>query len=170
VRDALGETAVYVYDLNRGGFFNLSAAWQPGPRTEGETLATFGDVLALGDVGVSQAAAENEISVSLPWRVINPPQTPLAVFVHLYDQNGALVSQHDGPPGSGFIPIAQWQTADRIVDHHTLTVDGSLAAGTYILATGLYNPLDGQRLPAYAEEVRLTNDIYPIEELTIPTR
>jgi hypothetical protein len=167
VRQRLGETAVFVYDLTSGGFFDLSTAWQPGAPVNATPQANFGDRVALLDSAVRLNEDQNEIAVTLQWQVNNPADSPLTAFVHLYDQNGALIAQHDSPPGNNFIPPAFWQTADRIQDSHTIPLDTPLPAGIYTVAAGIYNPLDGQRLPAQTNNIPLADDILILQELLV---
>jgi hypothetical protein len=162
------DAAVFVFDLNRDGFSNLSAVWQPGPMTDTAALATFGDSVALQEADVQLEKEEDTITVTLLWQVLKPPEMPLSAFVHLYDENGALVAQHDGPPGDAFAPSLFWETADQILDSHNISLSSELAAGTYTLATGLYSTLDGQRLAARTNRARLPNDIYILQQVMIP--
>ena len=104
LRQRLGQTAVFVYDLAGGDFFNLSAAWLPSAVPATPVQATFGERLALLDSAVTQLMDENEIHVILHWQVQAPDSAPLTVFVHLYDASGNLVAQHDGPPAMNFVP------------------------------------------------------------------
>jgi hypothetical protein len=74
------------------------------------------------------------------------------VFVHLYDQNGQLVAQHDGPPGGGFVPLSWWDEHDAIVDRHPIELPANLAPGQYTVAAGLYDPQTGERYSAAASD------------------
>ncbi len=168
VYERLGETAVIVYDLTKGGFFDLSAAWQSGSSPNTAAVATFGDRLSLVDSAVNLDGDGREITIELLWQVNEPSDTPLAAFVHLYDQNGALIAQVDSPPGSGFIPPALWQTADRIQDTHTISLDTPLPSGSYTLGAGVYNSLDGQRLTAKAKTGPLAGNIFILQEFNVP--
>ncbi len=168
VYERLGETAVSVYDLTKGGFFDLSAAWRPGSRANATALATFGSRLSLVDSAVKLAEDQREIGITLLWQVNEPSDTALTAFVHLYDQNGALVAQVDSPPGSGFIPPTFWQTADQIQDKYAIALDAPLPAGRYALAAGVYNSLDGQRLAALANNVPLPDNIFILQEFVVP--
>lgn len=167
VRQQLDETAVFIYDLNRGGFFDLSRHWQTQGTAEEEAVAEFGDQMALleGTAGITEG--NDALVVTLHWQVLNPPQSSLTAFVHLYDQTGALVAQHDGPPGDGFVPVHLWATADHITDDHILALINPLPPGQYTLAAGLYDPLNGVRLPVLSNGTALADDIYIIEEIVV---
>ena len=167
IRGRLEDTAVFVFDLTTGDFFNLSAAWQPEQPFVSEPLAAFGERAMLVDTAVAQPAGQNEILVTLHWQAQTAQDSPLSVFVHLYDQAGQLVAQHDGPPAQNFVPFAVWQPGDIIRDQHLIHLDAPLPAGTYTLATGLYDPLTGGRLAAISGDTPLPEDVYIIEQLVI---
>ncbi len=162
LRAAAGESAVYVFDLGRGGFADLSAAWQPEAAPAAAPLATFGDALALA--GASAEATAAALAVRLDWRVLAAPPFLPAVFVHVYDAGGALVAQSDGPPGGGLAPLALWRPGDGLSDARWLDLR-ALPPGVYTVAVGIYNPADAARLPAVAG-VRLRDDVWPLETIT----
>ena len=163
LRTAMGESAAYVFDLGRGGFADLSAAWQSAAAPAAAPLATFGDALAL--VGASAEATEAALDVRLDWRVLAAPPFLPAVFVHVYDAGGALVAQSDGPPAGGLAPLALWRPGDRLSDARQIDLS-ALPPGSYAVAVGVYNPADGLRLPAVAAGARLPNDVWLLRTIT----
>lgn len=154
-RHAAGDAA-YVFDLMRGSFFDLTAAWQPGGAA-GETLATYGEALELS--GVEFADENDRLRARLAWRVTGETAAPLAAFVHVYDAAGALVAQSDGPPGGGLAPQALWRPGDGLADERVIEL-GDLPPGTYTIAVGVYDAASGARLPATAGGRPLTDDVY----------
>lgn len=168
LRQRLGQTAVFVYDLASGGFFDLSAAWLPNAAPATPVQATFDERLALVDSVTTQPVDQNEIHVVLRWRVQAPDGAPATVFVHLYDASGNLVAQHDSPPAMNFVPPSVWQEGDIIHDSHIIPLDAPLAAGTYRLAAGLYDPGSGERLPATASQSPLPDNVFTFHQLHIP--
>ena len=82
----------------------------------------------------------DQVEVILYWR----PQAPLTayatIFVHLLDENGAIVAQHDGQPVAGTYPLPNWQPGAIVADRHPLRLPADLPAGQYALAVGLYDP------------------------------
>jgi len=163
LRAAAGDRAAYVFDLGRGGFADLSAAWQSAAAPAAAPLATFGDALAL--VGASAEATEAALDVRLDWRVLAAPPFLPAVFVHVYDAGGALVAQSDGPPAGGLAPLALWRPGDRLSDARQIDLS-ALPPGSYAVAVGVYNPADGLRLPAVAAGARLPNDVWLLRTIT----
>jgi hypothetical protein len=168
LRQQLGQTAVFIYDLTSGGFFDLSVAWLPGAAPAVPILATFGDRLALVDSAVTRPPDQNEIHVALRWQVLVPDGAPSTIFVHLYDGTGKLVAQHDGPPAMNFIPPSLWQAGDIIHDIHTIPLDTPLPPGSYRLATGLYDPVSGERLPVATNQSPLPDNIFTLQQLNLP--
>jgi hypothetical protein len=113
---------------------------------------------------LSAADLEQEgdwLTVTLDWRVAGRPGTPLATFVHVYDEAGTLVGQSDGPPGGGFAPQDLWQPGDAIADRRRVEVS-TLPLGEYTVAVGVYNPLDGTRLEAEAGGQSLPDEVLTI--------
>ena len=162
LRAAVAGAAVYVFDLGRGGFTDLSALWQPGGASEGPALAAFG-----GALGLTAATAETNgdaLAVQFDWRVLAAPPFLPAIFVHVYDATGALMAQSDGPPTAGFAPVELWRPGDGLRDERTLDVS-SLPPGRYTIAVGVYDPADGARLAAEAAGTRLANDVLTVATL-----
>jgi len=168
LRQRLGTTAVFVYDLASGDFFDLSATWLPNATPLAPVQATFGERLALVDSAVTQPVGQNEIHVVLRWQVQAPGGAPATVFVHVYDASGNLVAQHDGLPAMNFVPPAFWQEGDIIHDIHIIPLDAPLPPGTYRLAAGLYDPATSERLPATANQSPLPDNIFTFQQLPVP--
>ncbi|MDI7277421.1 MAG: hypothetical protein QME94_15695, partial [Anaerolineae bacterium] len=146
LRELAREAEVHVFDLVGTSWFDLTAAWQTGVPRAMPGLASYGQVLALEEV--SHEAAPAGLEVVLRWRVLERPEQPLKVFVHLYDQTGALATQHDGPPAQGYVPPSLWEPGDLIIDRHTVPAPATPPAGPLRLAIGLYDPNTGARLTA----------------------
>jgi hypothetical protein len=78
------------------------------------------------------------LEVTLLWEALGPIPRSLTVFVHLRDAAGALIAQHDGIPLDGTRPTTLWQSGERLLDRHTLTVPPG-ATGAATLVVGLYD-------------------------------
>lgn len=90
--------------------------------------------------------------VTLYWQANASVTEYATVFVHLLDQDGALVAQHDSQPVVGTYPLPAWLPGTVVADRHTLTLPAALPAGDYSLAVGLYDPDTMQRWPITAPE------------------
>jgi hypothetical protein len=159
LRRLAGEASVLVFDLLGGSFADLTAVWRTDGLLSAAPLASFGDVLQLASV--AQEEEGDRLAVALEWRVTNTPDTPLAVFVHVYDAAGALAAQSDGPPGAGLAPLDLWRPGDGIFEERRIDLS-ALPPGNYTVALGAYNPADGVRLEARADGQALADNLFVI--------
>ncbi|NJN65253.1 MAG: hypothetical protein HC884_00350 [Chloroflexaceae bacterium] len=95
-----------------------------------------------------QAEAGAKLFVTLFWRVQTPTLRDLRVFLHLRDEAGHLVGQHDT---LGY-PSREWREGDRFVTFHTIPLPAHPLNGPHHLALGLYDVVSGERLPTSALE------------------
>ncbi|NJN83194.1 MAG: hypothetical protein HC802_13525 [Caldilineaceae bacterium] len=110
------------------------------------STAILGDQIGLaGFLPVSQAQAGVPLEVQLAWQALVAPQGNYKAFVHLLDENGQLVAQSDLLPGG--TTTSQWMTGEFVLDTHRLEVPSDLPPGRYRLVAGLYDSVDGVRLP-----------------------
>jgi hypothetical protein len=159
LRTAAAGDAVYVFDLGRSGFSDLSAHWRPGGAGDGGALATFGGALAL--TAATAETAGDTLDVRLDWRVLAAPPFLPAIFVHVYDAVGTLVAQSDGLSAAGFAPVELWRPGDGLGDERAIELS-ALPPGSYIVAVGVYDPADGTRLVAEADGGRPANDVFTL--------
>ena len=102
-----------------------------------EIQADYGP-LVLSAVRVENVSG-NQARVVLYWFVRQRPE-PVTAFVHLVDDRGRVVAQHDGPIGGGYMPVARWLPGLLIPDVHPLSLPADLPPGAYRLKAGLYRP------------------------------
>jgi hypothetical protein len=159
LRRLAAEDSVFVFDLLSGSFVDLAAVWRPDAGLSDSPLAIFGAELQLSEASFTEDG--DWLDVVLEWQVTGAPATPLAAFVHVYDEAGALVAQSDGPPGSGFAPYELWRAGDGILDERRIDL-AALPSGSYDVAVGVYNPVDGVRLEAVAGGGALPEDLFII--------
>ena len=60
------------------------------------------------------------LTVTLYWRALGSTTAPHVVFVHLLNEAGQVIAQHDGPPAGGERPTTGWVEQEYIADVHTL--------------------------------------------------
>ncbi len=160
--------AVEQGDVNVGTLAPLTTLRVPGrsPQCEeSDALAEeihFGGAIALTHAGVDVNATPRE--VTLCWESLAPVSEDYTVFVHAYDDAGALLGTGDAPPMQQAFPTRLWQPGDRVRDRHTLTLDQ--AGDVQQLVIGLYDPQSGLRLPAVEADTRLPNDAVTVWEET----
>ncbi len=92
------------------------------------------------DVRAGDAAA-----LELTWSAEGPVARSYKVFVHVTDDAGRVVAQHDGIPGSSSRPTDSWTPGATVVDRHGLLLPASGPATLHI-RVGLYDAESGQRL------------------------
>jgi hypothetical protein len=117
--------------------------------------ATFGGGIHLLGSTYDPTAGQ----LTLRWQVEEPPQREYTAFVHLYDDQGALVAQADGEPLLGLFPFWLWRPGERAQDVRHLPPASQLSPGAYRVGVGLYDRADGARVPAYAGGDRLADEV-----------
>ena len=106
-------------------------------RLEGVWITVDGKPVDPAAVPVSLAPGA-EVNVSLVWRALAEIPDGYTVFVHLLDEQGTLIAQHDGVPAHGTRPTTSWRPGERILDEHAFVVPPG-AAGRARLVAGLYD-------------------------------
>ncbi len=100
--------------------------------------------------------------LALYWRTPTPLTTTYTVFIHLRAADGYVIAQADGPPVSNHFPTTVWPPDEIIQDIHPLPeIDLSTIDH---FAIGLYDPVTGERLPAYGPDGQRLVD----EALVVP--
>ena len=66
------------------------------------------------------------------------------VFVHMLDEDGQRVTQHDAWPQAGNFPTSLWVAGEYVADDYAFVDD--LAPGRYDILVGFYLASTGQRL------------------------
>jgi hypothetical protein len=113
--------------------------------------ASLGGVIELVDYEIGTPFEREDsqtLSVVIYWRAVSRVAQSYTVFVHMLDEEGRLVAQHDGPPGYGAFPVADWPAGEIVRDEHFLPLPSALRAGTFKLMAGMYDPKSIERLPA----------------------
>jgi hypothetical protein len=107
--------------------------------------ARFGDALRLLAYRVEQG--DEELALTLYWRAERRMDVDYKVFVHVADPATAVpVAQDDAMPVQWRYPTTRWALGEVVVDTIAISLQDA-PVGTYDLALGVYNPVDGERLP-----------------------
>jgi len=114
----------------------------------GESLVLYGYTLEM----------QNGIQLDLVWQAANSVEADYTVFVHVVDEAGTTVVQHDAMPRSSTYPTSLWQAGEYVQERITFQ---DLPEGTYTLRVGLYIQADGTRLPV----IDVTNNQYDFYEI-----
>ncbi len=119
----------------------------------------FGPALRLTgyDLPVTATRPGGTIPLTLYWKTTEPVEGSYKVFVHLLgtvynaDQQNFLWGQQDVEPLRGEPPLRAWLPGQVMADLYQLPVQPDAPPGPYRIEIGLYDPLSGERLPAYDE-------------------
>jgi hypothetical protein len=101
--------------------------------------AQFGNTAEL--LGYHLKQGGSDLTLITYWRAGDQIVTPLQMFVHVLEPDGAIVAQADRLDASPF----GWRKGDVIVQVHHVTLPS--AAPYSRIAVGLYNPDSNMRLP-----------------------
>jgi hypothetical protein len=113
--------------------------------------------------GEEDVKAGESLELILYWQALETLQQRYTVFVHLVDAADQIVGQRDQVPGKGEYPTTSWIPGEYLADPYILPVNPDTPAGNYRIEVGLYNPLDGTRLPV------TTADGHPVgDRLLLP--
>ena len=108
----------------------------------GQSIELVGVDWEIEDVDMAQS-----VYVTLYWRAVMPVEESYKVFVHLLDQTGDLVAQHDSVPVNWVLPTNAWQPGDIIVDRHQVMLPQNHQIGKIgEIGIGMYHPENLQRL------------------------
>lgn len=109
-------------------------------RLEGAYVTVNGQPAPLSDGSPIQLQAEDVVELSLVWQALSGIPDDYTVFVHLLDDSGRLVGQHDGLPANGTRPTSTWIEGERVLDKHRITMPADLAGGMGTMVVGTYDP------------------------------
>jgi hypothetical protein len=119
--------------------------------------ASFGQVAQMtgytlrGADPVSGLVSGQDLDITLYWQAANqqPLDTDYKVFVHVLDEAGQVVAQHDGEPAEGRMPTRAWREGDRVVDTHRVVWLQPSYAGKATIQVGLYDFETQERVPVF---------------------
>lgn len=103
------------------------------------------------------------LTLTLYWQPQVVPSEDYTVFVHLLDAAGNIITQADGVPVDGRYPTSAWEAGESIIDSRPVQIPPDLPGGEYTLIIGLYNSIDGSRLPLAEREA----DFFQLGQLRV---
>ncbi|MBN1937046.1 MAG: glycosyltransferase family 39 protein [Anaerolineae bacterium] len=126
---------------------------------EHATAFRYGDAFQLLGFDLATAVSEQSTAnIILYWQKLYEIDQDLHVFVHLVDQRGQIVGQHDSVMAGGRLPAREVMDNQIVRDVHPLP---ALPDGTYALHVGLYEWATWQRLVAVSEIELFSSTDYP---------
>lgn len=150
------------------GPFPVRGGPQAQPDPDHRLDVRIGDFAQLRGYSLIEMDDPSVLQVYLLWEVLRSPGQDYTVFVHLLDEEGRLVAQHDGPPREGAYPTRFWIGGEVVRDEHGLPLPAGLEAGEYGLAVGMYDPVSLARVPIFnADGHRLADDLIFLEEMRL---
>ncbi len=108
--------------------------------------ANFGGQVRLVGYDDPQVSADG-LSVRLVWQAVGNGPGDWTRFAQVLGADGAVRAQNDSPPQGGTYPTALWQAGEFVAETVRIPLENPLPAGAHSLLVGLYNPVDGGRLP-----------------------
>ena len=99
--------------------------------------ADYGNIRLESVRSIPPVRAGEVAPVRLTW-LVTGPGSPVSAFVHLVDETGMGVSQHDGTPGGPGMPSQSWTPGLILTSTHNITTPDTLPPGRYRLIAGLY--------------------------------
>jgi len=112
--------------------------------------AVFGGEMKLWGYGIEPRKPRRggDLTVTLYWEALSQMTTDYSIFVHLLDESGRMVAQHDGPPvWYTAMATSDWVPGERYRDEHRLRLPREIPPGRYTVAIGVYRWQDMKRLP-----------------------
>lgn len=152
-QEAVGEAQVQVHIGGSGvtianiTITDLARQFEP-PDFETAVDQTLGDVARLLGYTLTenQISGNGTITIDLVWEALTEQETNYTVFVHLLDEDGRVIGQHDSPPLFGSRPTAGWISGEYLLDPHPITLNENATSGPATIAIGLYDPATSIRL------------------------
>ena len=116
--------------------------WVGVPLGEDVTLAGYDLILQ----------SENRYEVVLYWHAHDYFDRNFQAFVHVVDDEGNLITQHDSAPECGINPTTRWEPDTIIRDPHQIEMPADWSADQpFYLMAGMYDLLSQERLPVEGE-------------------
>ena len=142
------------------GPFGVTTREEPEYSIQYPLRYTLGDEVLL--VGYD---APDTIGLTLPltlyWQGVTDMQEDYTVFVHLFDEEGNLLGQHDSQPRCGSYPTSLWAEGWIVEDRHFVDISGAVSPGYQQLriVVGMYLLETMERLPVFdADGTRVRYD------------
>ncbi len=125
-----------------------------------EQEITFDGVITLVGTNTLLAPDRGSLQLVTIWRVEDELPVDLAAFLHLRDEEGELISQHDGFDAAP----ETLRSRDLVIQRHVLPLGEALPEGVYTVHIGLYTRADGRRLERGGGSSELSDQIvFPLD-------
>jgi uncharacterized membrane protein len=161
------------------GFVRLHKTWsmiKGGPPLKlaalpwgvAERHVALAEGVSLAGVNLPAGVKAGEtLPITLYWQADGPTSTSYTTFVHLVDEQGALVAQSDSIPGKGTLPSTAWAPGEVIPDPRLISLPADMPQGIYTLLVGLYDATNGRRLSVTDGKADAKDNAIVIERIQI---
>ncbi len=132
--------------------------------------AQVGDSIRLTGFAVNRSGSDSPetLALALYWQSAATPAADYTVFTQLIGPDGQVWAQWDNPPQAGRYPTLAWAANDTVIDRYTLTRRDGAPPGEYRLVVGMYNPVTGERLPAWVNGQPQPDNAIPLTTVALP--
>ena len=124
--------------------------------------------LQLSQTGCAANAEACTLLLEFYWQGISEMDQLYFVFIHVVDDQGQIVAQHDRAPGKrGKQPTTSWLPQEIVADPVELSLPPDLSPGQYTLRLGMYLPPEGPRLLVLDDEEKPVADFVEVGTLKV---
>lgn len=92
------------------------------------------------------ALPTDQISLTLYWQALQPPQKDYEILLQLTTTGGQTLAEYKKLAG-GSVTTLNWLTSQQVVDAYQLILPATLSAGTYQVRLALVDPANGALVP-----------------------
>jgi hypothetical protein len=110
------------------------------------------------ELGSSKAQGGDSLQFMLYWQGQSLMNVSYKFFVHVVDEQGHILTQHDDIPGAGALPTTGWLPGEVVTDTFDLPLPKDAAPGRYQIQVGFYDSATGLRLNASDAKGSATQD------------
>jgi len=165
---APGLTPIYIPDEREAVIYRVEGPqWAPPT----PLAATLTNGITLTGYELYQSADQppgrgHRAGLYLHWRAAVPVAQSLKVFVHVFNADGQLVTQHDSIPALWTYPVERWAVEETVVDFHPLFFPPDVGLGPFTVQVGFYDAGTGARVPVQMAE-QTSDDAIVVAQLTL---
>jgi hypothetical protein len=107
--------------------------------------------------------SQQPFTVTLYWKAETTLGEDYKVFVHLRDNKGEVITQHDAKPRNGRYPTSIWHAGDIVPDPHALKIPEIDVEHDLQVIVGMYESESLERLPVIDDQgKRIVEDTIPL--------
>jgi hypothetical protein len=114
-----------------------------------------------------RVTANDPLTVALLWQSQSDMVHDYTIFVHLIDQTGALVAQHDSPPRLGTLPTSDWYDGRVVYDWHVIVPPTAISSPQVEVVVGVYDASTMERLTLYDGSGNVLGDKFALLSLDV---